>query len=269
MNNLAVNLFCKSIFLYTKIQLFIIRCKTKYNNLISVIDYLCGNDIDVVSEDTNNYLYYIKDGNVIDYYIEGIKEENNNIIYDFIVYEVNHNKILYEKEPINKRSIELVSYKFIQVEVIFENNNLFIQLSKDEYNYYITNNFIDSNFLLYFLRKHYSKEVEKYNNEYLMKYTINIIDYNVNIITVDNTKKITFCKNDYLISEKNQDTIEEECVEYEIIKENNIIEENNKITDILLEAQNKKVTDSMIFTKNEIINNYDSDFDDFVMNYES
>jgi hypothetical protein len=85
----------------------------------------------------------------------------------------------------------------------------------------MVNNWIDDLFILHLLKLYY--KMDHYSNEYLLNYRLNIIDQDVNILSLDNSDIIHFEYNNYVIKKKNQSI----C--------------------LLEEAKRRKITDSMIF----------------------
>lgn len=262
LSNTAITLFFKGVYYYSKVELIILKCKINYNKLlnyfninnINIIDlfknYLFQDDF--IYNDDDEYLNYVKDGKIINSCFTHLVY-NKDITYDFIIYSKNNCDILYLKNP-SDLTYELVNYKFVQIEINFENNKnttLEIKLLNEKYNYYIVNNFIDSKFILYFLRNHYTKEVSQYTDEYLLNYTLNIIDHNINIIPLSNKSRIIFNKNEYIIEvltenvDENINEVISEHINEQLQEEiDNKIVLNNHV-DTVKEAENRKVTDLM------------------------
>lgn len=268
----GTNTIYKTIYYYSILQLWSIKLKINFNKFtehykihnIGFFDVLKNYFLsDFINDyDTDEYLYYVKDGIIIDSCFTHLIEKNKDIVYDFILYNNNNCGIINKKIPYHL-NYEFTSYKFIQIMIDFQDNNMEIHLSNNDYNYYIVNNFIDSSFILYFLRTHYTSQVYQYDNNYLLNYKLTIIDYDVNFFEIDNTQTITFKENKYDVSEKQNKNIDNNIEIYEI-NEFNAIEElidsihNIKYeisntssikSDIILEAENRKVTDSMFFSQ--------------------
>jgi hypothetical protein len=81
-----------------------------------------------------------------------------------------------------------------------------INLSTDKYNYYIVNNILDKNFLIFFLKNHtglsthLSYYIDNLNDSYKIdKFDINLIDNNINFkkLEITHEKYIMIDKNDY------------------------------------------------------------------------
>lgn len=110
--------------------------------------------------------------------IEFVKNGKKVDTYDcnFIIYSQNNDKQLMNKE----RTFIKSSVSFILFNIVLNNTTISLKLSDDDYNYYLVGNVIDSQFLWYFLNKHYNLGL----TEPLMNYTLNVIDNNVNIYTI-------------------------------------------------------------------------------------
>ena len=84
------------------------------------------------------------------------------------------------------------------------NNNVYkIELQTELYNFYIVNNILNKNFLLFYLENYLNKPIKK--NLLLNDCLLNIVDNNVNILKVDmNTDYIIINKTDYNINKINK-----------------------------------------------------------------
>jgi hypothetical protein len=123
-------------------------------------------------------------------------DENRHI--GLFVYDKNFetgctNKIYYEKFP------DIIDYKvsnvnFMMIELEHNNEKYTIELKNNEYNYYIVNNSLNQKFFKYYL-----KNIIKAPIDDIFNYTVTIIDYNINIITLLPEQYIIFNENDYTI----------------------------------------------------------------------
>jgi hypothetical protein len=108
-------------------------------------------------------------------------------------------EIFYEQIP-RTLNYKLSNIKFISVDIEYKNNNYKIELKNDITNYYIVNNSLNQNFVKYYL-------VNKLNITILddehFDYTVNIIDQNVNFITLLPNQSLIFNENDYSIVSNN------------------------------------------------------------------
>jgi hypothetical protein len=225
---------------------------------------------DFVYDNKDEFLHYIKDGKIIDScftHLIGKKKEINNDEYDFLLYNHGINGILNKSIP-SCIDYQYTNCKFIQIMIEFHDTYSFeIHLLNSEYNYYIVNNFIDSSFILYFLRTHYTSKVSKYENEFLLNYTLNIIDSNINLLTIDNTDIITFDLYKYYLTKLNK------CNSKEVftVKDKDKCEKEEEISIkdvLLLEAENRKVSELMFSSDSKIDCVLENIVDnDFIMDY--
>ena len=232
-----------SIYLYSRVQLFLIKLVIEVNafieyfNLNGLLDVWNGGD--GLVHDKVKFISFIKNGLVVNNYFldNSIFEKNafinKNIDFDLIAYftfDQSNYMVLYHSIPDNLEYRQ-VNYKFIQIEIVLGDICFNIKLSNESYNFYVVNNKIDCEFILYFLKIYYIDRITSLSNDVLLNYKINIIDQDVNKIELDRNKTLTFQENSYILTET-QETQETKV-------------------DILLEAQNRKVTDSMVFSENE------------------
>jgi len=266
------------IYYYSKIQLCIVKIKISFHRIaeyysMDTIDlmnvlkeyFLC----DFYNNDKDEFLYYVKDGKITDscftHLIEKKKEDDNECKYDFLLYNHGVDGILYKNIP-SCINYQCTNYKFIQIMIEFKDKNSFeIHLSNSEYNYYIVNNFINSSFILYFLRTHYTYQVSNYENEFLLNYSLNIIDNNITLLTIYNTDMITFDVDKYYLTnckckQECDETYHDECEKTETLL---------KKDSLLLEAENRKVSEFMFSSDSKIDNSLLENTleDDFIMEY--
>ena len=246
----AVCFIFNCIYYYSVLQLYASKANVFFiaiwnnNNLVTVKDFIndfITHDNNLFSEEKYNFISIIKNGDLL----EKIIVNQNNLsksINDFFKYEnfdiiIYHhfNKnifmITYNKNNIpfdlNECDYHYTNFKFIQIEVNIRDISFLIDLKTEEYNFYITDNFIDSNLIIYILKTYYSKKIENLNNEDLMNYTLKIIDHEVNVIEINNTDILYFHQSNYIITKKKLEP------------------------DLLEEAKNRKVSSSMNFIKEE------------------
>ena len=95
-------------------------------------------------------------------------------------------------------SYEPSDIKFISVLLVYEGNQYSFDLFTPEWNYYFKGNVIGHDFVRYYIinKLHINSVPQK------IKYTLEIIDHNVNMITVDETKDIVIHKDTYEIQIK-------------------------------------------------------------------
>jgi hypothetical protein len=95
-------------------------------------------------------------------------------------------------------SYEPSEIKFISILLVYEGNQYSFDLFTPEWNYYFKGNVIGHDFVRYYIinKLHINSVPQK------IKYTLEIIDHNVNMITVDETKDIVIHKDTYEIQIK-------------------------------------------------------------------
>jgi hypothetical protein len=171
---------------------------------------------------------------------ENITERNHLIVitdYSTLLYNQPPNKICYTKmDTINKFNYETSSVKFLYISLICNNMTYIIDLSTNQFHFYINGNIIDKVFILYYLK--YILNVDDSNINGLtidnIIYSITLCDQNANFITITNDDIIVIEKDNYKIQNvtkpsqmKDKENIEEEPVEEE--KEEETL--NNKDND--------------------------------------
>lgn len=185
------------------------------DNLIIYFSYNCiyyYSKLQMGYTKINTYINCVKNKIVIPYDIEFI--QNGKIIYktykkniglikemppfDFIIYSDNTlyndnhiNKIIYYSIP-KDFNYTKTNFKFIIVNLLQNNHNFQLNLSNNNYNYYIVNNVINDKFLLYFLNN-----IEKCKIQ-LTDYTLQIMDHNINEIEVLSNESLIFNNDDYI-----------------------------------------------------------------------
>lgn len=232
------------IYIYSKLQILFRKSSNNINefliylniDLVYIKDFLKDFiifDDKLFNNEKYNYISFIKDGEITNSIIINNNDkkdilEKSPSQYDFLIYynfENNTCNSMYHSIP-DKFKYEYTNYKFIQIEVILSDKCFFIELSNNHYNFYMENNWVDDLFILHLLKLYY--KMDYYTNEYLLNYRLSIIDQDVNILEVDNTDIIYFELNKYVIKKKNQT----KC--------------------ILEEAKNRKITETMKFSQNDL-----------------
>lgn len=178
-----------SIYYYSKLQLQFMKTRNNTLTYAKSVPFL------------NNLLTYFKPDKSIYTYttinehfsICSKHDREKNIDYKIIINEILNDE---EKKNIESSNIEEANYKFIMTEITIDNKKFVIQFKTDKYNYLIINNGLDSEFIKYFLKTHYSEMVKDLE---IKNYTIKIIDNNVNIVEFDETKMLYIEKNEYNI----------------------------------------------------------------------
>ena len=179
---------------------------------------------------------FIKDGEVLyscSYEeVNGLNSQTIPLDFDFMVYsqmdsEVKCiNKKMFYSLPITFDKIEKTDYRFMLTEVIIGNKTIKLDkldLLSNRINYFIVKNRIDRLFILYYLKKYESWVFDKYSLEEIQNYQLKIIDHSINVKELTKDSQIIFHKNTYEILETKKD----------------------------LELDNKKISDSIVFAKDE------------------
>jgi hypothetical protein len=167
------------------------------------IEKIFSKEIKVKKQRPN--IEFIKDGEIISSYTTN-QLGNNDVVteiplhYDFIVYtdfvdKTTVNNVIYKTLPSNYCYF-LSDVKFFFVELQYEGDEtrLPIALKNDNYNYYVVNNVLDATFLDYFIKRHYPEIYDK-NKSYLL----DILDHNVNKITIDANHSLQFMMDGYYL----------------------------------------------------------------------
>jgi len=127
--------------------------------------------------------------------------------YDFLVDTSRYHQVLHKCLPNDFEDYTLSSVEFIMSELCIGADKLQIRFTNkhDGYTYAITDNVIDVNFLMYFIRKHYHDKFCKQFNipvtQLVEGYTLKIMDNNVNTITIRENQTLCYLKNSYVITE--------------------------------------------------------------------
>lgn len=190
--NLAYNLSYNSIYYYSKLQLGFMKT-------------------------TNNVTKYIKTTPCLNNLLNYMSKHNDKIFYSYtntnltICHKLNEEQILYyklilhykpdhaKKTYLESLKVEEADYKFIMTEISINNNNISIHFTNEKYNYLIVDNKLDSKFIMYFLKTHYTDFVKDLSDSEIENYKIKIIDHNVNVVEFDNTKSLVINKTGYEI----------------------------------------------------------------------
>jgi len=125
--------------------------------------------------------------------ISDYSSDNNNFV----------NKICMVSIPsIEKIKYELSNIKFMSICLIYNEKKYDIYLSTEKYNYYIVGNVIDQIFLRYYLINILNEQSNAIPDDF--QYKLEVLDQNVNMITLTNIDSIVFNKDNYeLIKREN------------------------------------------------------------------
>lgn len=192
-----------SIYFYSKVQILISQTKTSVNKFIDSNKYLSkikNNISDFLSiyHSKNKIMIEVvyNDGEVS----EKISSENDffnpdNKLIDFYIYKYNNKdgncmtkRIFHKGNEFKQINLEESDIKFILVELKIGENNIYkIELKTHGYNFYLVGNEFKKSFFIYYLR-----HILKINKEDLqdlenLKFSVKIIDNDVNIVEFDFT----------------------------------------------------------------------------------
>jgi len=210
-NKFIVETSFNCIYFYSMLQIFLVRINNNLNKLIEGNPTLLKikNDLDILIKPKEGKLFmneFIKDGEIIKNIME-----NPETSIDFTVFSWSNDnskylnkKIIYDKnEP--KTISEHSDIKFMLIEILIgENKPYKVDLKTDDYNFYLVGNKFTKDFFIYYLINFLNIDKAELNET---KFSIKIIDHNVNTFQMDFTDKnesIILRKNDY-IAELNND----------------------------------------------------------------
>jgi hypothetical protein len=192
-----------TIYLLSKLQIFLNKImKSKQIEVISnqiedMMNHEKG-DIDVIKY--NDVIFQINHEKLYSYI---------PLYHDFIIY-VDKNSI----KPYNKMiyynvneipcfEYEMCDYHFVSLNVSINNKKYKLHLHNEKENYYLVNNKINSMFICYLLKKQHGIDIDSFD----IKYTLEIMDHNINIKTITEKEEIIFNKKDYTVNSKSGDNI--------------------------------------------------------------
>jgi hypothetical protein len=189
MKNFFVNISYKSIYYYSKCQIFCMNIR---------------NDLDLFVEE-NPILSKIKNGiNKLHIYSN---KYNNNVEYysdyGFCIYNYNDNNIINKQlfyENSDHKINEKSDVRFMLIEFKNGENIYKIDLKTDKFNYYLVGNKFTKNFFILYIKTHINKNSEFSDDN---NYTLKFIDHDVNMVGIDftdNNKSILLEKNGYKIT---------------------------------------------------------------------
>jgi len=185
-----------------------------------------------------NYCEFTNYCNVYDFFIVSDNTLSSNCINKIHYY---NNNFVYQKSNI----------KFLSIELLYNNNTYPIELHGETYDHYIINNVINEQFLRYYLLNILSVEIEE-----PFIYILNILDHNVNLVTLSQDDYLIIKENDYEIVKKEitavAPVVEEPVVEDPVVEEP--VVEDPVVEDPLVE---EPVTEEPVTEDN-------SEIDDFI-----
>ncbi len=165
-----------------------------------------------------------------------IISKNEDNINSNILTVVNIITVVNKQTPTHPYSFELSNIKFIACYVKQDDISYTLDLCKDNTNYYIVGNVINCAFIKYYLKNVLNVTID---NNIPFKYTLEIMDHNVNMIYLTEKDDIVIHKDDYIVnnskkSVNNSETLvnnsETLVVEEFVVIESNINESNKNET---------------------------------------
>lgn len=200
-NDFYINFMYKLIYLYSAFQIKM----HKYIKTIPTFDILKTFNI----KKTNKYLHFYHDG--LCCFIEKLQDgetifhrKYSFISYDFILFsDVVEGKQIFKIYKFIKESYktinfkyELSSIKFIALILNYDGNQYNIELESSKINYYIVDNIIDKDFILYYYRTIINSE---YSSENKFEYTLSLCDEKADMFTLEQNDIIILHKVTYEI----------------------------------------------------------------------
>lgn len=208
-NNFIIECSLNVIHFYSKIQILFTNLHNKLSNMIDSdprflhiknffekINNIISINVEIIrdgeivhkcwTDDLKNMTKYPKDYDFIIYSDYNNKSKSNNCINKVIIYNQDKIEHEYQKSDIS----------FILTQLCFgDNQSCKLDLKTDSYNFYVSGNRFTKSFFIYYL-----KEISKINVEFkdTDKFTLNIIDHDVNKLDVDFTDK-----KEYILIDKN------------------------------------------------------------------
>jgi hypothetical protein len=111
-----------------------------------------------------------------------------------------HNKLMLQTGDKLCTDPELTEYSFISIELVFDDDvnqtahKILLKVGDD--NYYVVGNVIDAEFITYYMHKYLKLKLENYSQ----KYTLNVVDGNVNCFSMTQDDRMLLKKNEYTLS---------------------------------------------------------------------
>ena len=156
---------------------------------------------------------------------------------------------------------DLLDLRFLALYLKHDNKSHIIDLYQDNSNYYVAGNVINSAFLKYYLKNVLSVVID---NSKPFVYTLELMDHNVQMVYLDETQRIVFQKDGYIIedgpkilSAATEETKAEETKAEESKAEEPKAEEDEdyddlpELIDIIEKVEESIVTESIVTEENE------------------
>jgi hypothetical protein len=183
--NLIINTSYNCIYYYSKLHIFFSKVKNEFIEANPNLRYYI-NKINFKNNE-KEIITFVKTGKLFSTpWVEPIGDCED---YDFIIKTFpNKNilrKIFYTKYEINNIFLES-DIKFLLIELKIGENIYKIDLKTENFNYYLVDNKFTKDFFIFYIRIHLNKNYELNDND---KYSLKILDHNVNNIEIDFTNK--------------------------------------------------------------------------------
>jgi len=247
------------IYFFSKLQMMYLKLKPKLNEMIEpcLENELIQNMLQIFKEPKSTYdLEFILNGDVV---FRCLKEDllNESLFlpknFDFIIYsepslETVNKKILYSipKNIDEDLKIEISSYRFVLFELIINEEHIKIDFYTNQYNFYVENNKISKNFLLYFLNNYHPQIFAKYSFVIIQNFNIIYLDNSFSVKELENNAEFLFKKKDFELIET-----------FNKVLDNNNILNNNNNNNIL---NNNKISDYIQFSHEEFLNEIEDEY---------
>uniref|UniRef100_A0A6C0E160 Uncharacterized protein n=1 Tax=viral metagenome TaxID=1070528 RepID=A0A6C0E160_9ZZZZ len=220
-NPTLINVLYKLIYFYSKVQLLCVKLNTKLFAVLLIISdnstkILRKYNISVKPLSLHQFDFY-NNGNLIGSKTFNnelkltidvdLKQELENMFskqYNFIIYsdlsnlnkEYSINKVLYQVIP-DEIYYQVSNVKFIGLILFYQDADIHINLSTNEYNFYVVNNIFDKYFIIYFIKNILKNQCIDTKN--IFQYKLTLYDQNAEIKTLDESDTIVLHKDTYEI----------------------------------------------------------------------
>lgn len=204
-----MNLSYNAIYAYSRVQIAVGNALTSSTELINnqpLLKNLTNNAYNVYKSFKKKLdrVEYIKDYKVVGVYPVGYNYLQP-VSYDFIIATYHHDnlnvykKIFYSPDEITC-DYEISVVQFMLIEFYIRGECFVINLKDSSHNYYVVDNKINIQFMLYYIYMNYQHRIEMdlLNKNDIMKETccIRILDQNVNIIEITKYEDYILLKKD-------------------------------------------------------------------------
>ena len=199
--------------LYNKVSHYLEMFKGE-NNLI---DDIKTQTIELFDLNTNKNTIFTETEQQV---FELIQSPNNLLI---ISDKKSIDKKIVDKKNINtcNSSLEISNITFIALYLNYNNERYNINLKTKEFNYYLVENIINKQFVQYYINN-ILKLPFYYTKENMASYQLELMDHEVNMISLNENQSIIIENNGYKIINDNQEEIED------VVKEDEDEEEEEK-----------------------------------------